>query len=137
MARKSSRKSGVTDSKTQKGKKKLDASTSRSKRAHDLKAVKLKNPPLPQDSSSSDDIDEDYAEFLRTYRPEECYPPGVVLPDSSSSDDVDEDYAEFLRTHNPQEFYPSGYTSEEDGGSQVTVEPKAKIAKPLGIKPSK
>jgi hypothetical protein len=137
MGRKSSRKSGVADSKTQKGKKKLEASTSRSKRVHDPKAVKLKNPRLPQDSSSSDDIDGDYAEFLKTYRPEECYPPGVIPPDSSSSDDVDEDYAEFLRTHNPQEFYPSGYTSEEDGGSQVTVESKAKIAKSSGIKPSK
>jgi hypothetical protein len=111
MARKSSRKSGVADSKTQKGKKKLDTSTSRSKRAHDLKAVKLKNPPLPQDSSSSDDIDEDYAEFLKTYRPQEFYPNDANPQDSSSSDDVDEDYAEFLRTHNPQEFYPSGYTS--------------------------
>jgi hypothetical protein len=47
----------------------------------------VKTLPHPQDSSSSDDIDEDYAEFLKTYVPEE---------------DVDEDYAEFLRTHDPQ-----------------------------------
>jgi hypothetical protein len=65
----------------------------------------LKNPPLPQDTSSSDDIDEDYAVFLKTY--------------------------------NPQEFYPSGYTSEEDGGSQFTVETKGKDMKPLGVEPSK
>jgi hypothetical protein len=50
---------------------------------------------------------------------------------------VDEDYAEFLRTYNPQEFYPSGYTSEEDGGSQITVESKVKTAKSPGLKPSK
>jgi hypothetical protein len=64
----------------------------------------LKNPPLPQDSSSSDEIDGDYAEFLKTYRPEEFYPPGAIPQDSSSSDDLDEDYVEFLRTYNPQEF---------------------------------
>ncbi|KAK2375641.1 hypothetical protein QL285_076521 [Trifolium repens] len=57
--------------------------------------------------------------------------------DSSSSDDIDEDYAVFLKTYNPQEFYPSGYTSKEDGGSQVTVEPKGKAMKPLGVEPSK
>jgi hypothetical protein len=97
----------------------------------------LKNPRLPQDSSSSDEIDEDYAEFLKTYRPEEDFPSVVVLSDSSSSDYVDEDYAEFLRTHNPQEFYHSGYTSEEEDGSQVTVEPKAKVAKSPRVQPPK
>jgi hypothetical protein len=90
MARKSSKRSTAVVSKTQRGKKKLEGSMSQTTRARDSKTVKPKNPPLPQDSSSSDDIDEDYAEFLRTY--------------------------------NPQEFYPSGYTSEEDGGSQITVE---------------
>jgi hypothetical protein len=95
MARKSSRKSTAVDLKTQRGKKKLEGSTSQSTRAQDSKKVKPKNPPLPQDSSSSDDIDEDYAEFLKTY--------------------------------NPQEFYPSGYTSEEDGGSQVTVEEGSQV----------
>jgi hypothetical protein len=50
---------------------------------------------------------------------------------------VDEGYAEFLRTYNPQEFYPSGYTSEEDGGSQITVESKVKTAKSPRLKPSK
>ncbi|KAK2416802.1 hypothetical protein QL285_039164 [Trifolium repens] len=105
MARKNSRKSTVAELKTQRGKKKLEGSTSKSKHAHDPKKVKLKNPPLPQDSSSSYDIDEDYAEFLKTY--------------------------------NPYEFYPSGYTSEEDGGSQVTVETKEKTSKSLGKKASK
>ncbi|KAK2450518.1 hypothetical protein P8452_14242 [Trifolium repens] len=137
MARKSSRKNTVAELRTQRGKKKLEGSTSRSKRTSDPKEVKLKNPPFPQDSSSSDDIDGDYAEFLKTYNPQEFYPSGVLPQDSSSSDDVDEDYAEFLKTYNPQEFYPSGYTSEEDGGSQVTVESKVKTTKSSGLKPSK
>jgi hypothetical protein len=67
MARKSSRRSTVAESRTQKGKKKLEGSTSRSKRTNDPKEIKLKNPPLPQDSSSSDDIDGDYAKFLKTF----------------------------------------------------------------------
>jgi hypothetical protein len=137
MARKNSRRSTVAESRAQKGKKKLEGSTSRSKRTNDPKEVKLKNPPLPQDSSSSDDIDGDYAEFLKTYRPQEFYPHGAIPQDSSSSDDVDEDYAQFLRTYNPQEFYPSGYTSEEDGGSKITMESKVKTAKSSGLKPSK
>ncbi|KAK2429177.1 hypothetical protein QL285_027637 [Trifolium repens] len=137
MARKSSRKSPVAESKAQKCKKRLEGSTSRTRRSNDPKEVKLKNPPLPQDSLSSDEIDGDYGEFLKTYHPEEFYPPGAIPQDSSSFDDVDEDYAEFLRTQNPQEFYPSGQTSEEDGGSQITVESKVKIAKSSGLKPSK
>ncbi|KAK2418560.1 hypothetical protein QL285_040745 [Trifolium repens] len=137
MARKSSKKGAVAGSSTPEGKKKLGEPSRRSRRVQDLKEAKLKNHRLPQDSSSSDEIDEDYAEFLKTYRPEE-YSPSVVVPQgSSSSDYVDEDYAEFLRTHNPQEFYHSGYTSEEEGGSQVTVEPKAKIAKSPGVQPPK
>ena len=137
MARKSSKKSTVAESSALKGKKKLGEPSRRSRRVQDLKEAKLKNPRLPQDSSSSDDIDGDYAEFLKTYRPEEYYPPGVTPQNTSSSGDVDEDYAEFLRTHNPQEFYTSGYSSEEDGGSQITAESKVKTAKPSGLKPSK
>jgi hypothetical protein len=102
MARKCSRKSTVAELRTQGGKKKLEGSTSRSKRTSDPKEVKLMNPPLPQDSSCSDDIDGDYAEFLETYNPQEFYPSGVLPQDSSCSDDVDEDYAEFLKTYNPQ-----------------------------------
>ncbi|KAK2455963.1 hypothetical protein QL285_003372 [Trifolium repens] len=113
MARKSSRRSTAADLKTQKGKKKMEGSTSQTVRVQDSKKVKPKNLPLPQDSSSSDDIDEDYAVFLKTY--------------------------------NPQEFYPSGYTSEEDGGSRVTVEGGSQItveskeieSRPLGRKAPK
>jgi hypothetical protein len=137
MARKSSKKGNVAESSTLKGKKKLGEPSRRSRRVQDLKEAMLKNPRLPRDSSSSDEIDEDYAEFLKTYRPEEDFPSVVVLSDSSSSDYVDEDYAEFLRTHNPQEFYHSGYTSEEEDGSQVTVEPKAKVAKSPRVQPPK
>jgi hypothetical protein len=137
MARKSSKKGNVAESSTLKEKKKLGEPSRRSRRVQDLKEAMLKNPRLPQDSSSSDEIDEDYAEFLKTYRPEEDFPSVVVPSDSSSSDYVDEDYAEFLRTHNPQEFYHSGYTSEEEDGSQVTVEPKVKVAKSPRVQPPK
>jgi hypothetical protein len=137
MARKSSKRTTVAESNALKGKKSLGEPSRRSKRVQELKEAALKNPRLPQDSSSSDEIDEDYAEFLKTYRPEEDFPSVVVLSDSSSSDYVDEDYAEFLRTHNPQEFYHSGYTSEEEDGSLVTVEPKAKVAKSPRVQPPK
>ncbi|KAK2451853.1 hypothetical protein QL285_010865 [Trifolium repens] len=137
MARKSSKRTTVAESNALKGKKSLGEPSRRSKRVQELKEAALKNPRLPQDSSSSDEIDEDYAEFLKTYRPEEDFPSVVVLSDSSSSDYVDEDYAEFLRTHNPQEFYHSGYTSEEEDGSLVTVEPKAKVTKSPRVQPPK
>jgi hypothetical protein len=105
MARKSFRKNVVANSNASKGKKKLGEPSRRSKRVQELKEAALKNPRLPQDSSSSDEIDEDYAEFLKT--------------------------------HNPQEFYHSGYTSEEEDGSLVTVEPKAKVTKSPRVQPPK
>jgi hypothetical protein len=80
MDKNCSKKDVIERSKSQKGKKKLDASTSKSKRAKALRKVKAKNLPVSPSSSSSDDIDEDYAEFLKTYVPEEFYaygsPPG-------------------------------------------------------------
>jgi hypothetical protein len=105
MARKNAKKSTVVASKTQRGRKKSEGSTSVSRRVNDPKRAKLKSFPLPSDSSSSDDMDEDYAEFLKTY--------------------------------DPQEFYPSGYASGEEGGSQLTVEPKAKATKSSGVTASK
>jgi hypothetical protein len=113
MARKNSRKSTVAELRTQSGKKKLGGSTLKSKHANDLKKIKVKNPPLPQDSSSSDDIDEDYAEFLRTYNPQEFYPSGYT-----SGED-------------------GGSQVTVEGGSQVTVESKEKTTKSLGVEPSK
>ncbi|KAK2384489.1 hypothetical protein QL285_071829 [Trifolium repens] len=77
MDKNCSKKDVVERSKSHKGKKKLDASTSKSRRAKALRKVKAKNLPV---SPSSDDIDEDYAEFLKTYVPKEFYaygsPPG-------------------------------------------------------------
>ncbi|KAK2423572.1 hypothetical protein QL285_034020 [Trifolium repens] len=73
MDRNSSKKSVVEKSKSQKGKKKLDASASKSRRTNAFRKVKAKSPPVSPSSSSSDDIDEDYAEFLKTYVAEEFY----------------------------------------------------------------
>jgi hypothetical protein len=73
MARKSVKKSSAAKLKAKKGKKSLEGSTSASRRVGDPKKVKVKDVPLPTDSSSSDDIDDDYAEFLKTYDPQESY----------------------------------------------------------------
>ncbi|KAK2381880.1 hypothetical protein QL285_069456 [Trifolium repens] len=73
MDRNSSKKNVIERSKSHKGKKKLDASASKSRRTNASRKVKAKSPPVSPSSSSSDDIDEDYAEFLRTYVPEEFY----------------------------------------------------------------
>ncbi|KAK2391052.1 hypothetical protein QL285_064546 [Trifolium repens] len=67
MDRNRSKKNVVERSKSQKGKKKLDASASKSIRTNALRKVKAKSLPVSPSSSSSDDIDEDYAEFLKTY----------------------------------------------------------------------
>jgi hypothetical protein len=137
MARKNSKKNVVASSNVSKGKKKLGEPSRRSARLQELKKVALENPRLPQDSSSSDEIDEDYAEFLKTYLPEEDFPSVVVLSDSSSSGYVDEDYAEFLRTHDPHTFYHTGYTSEEKDDSSVTVEPKVGAVTSSKVQPPK
>jgi hypothetical protein len=113
MARKNSKRSTIAELKTQRGKKKLEGSTLKSKHAKDPKKVELKNPPPSPDSSSSDDIDEDYAEFLRTYNPQEFYPSGYT-----SGED-------------------GGSQVTVEGGSQVTVESRKKTVKSLGVKPSK
>jgi hypothetical protein len=76
MARKNAKKSVAAELKTQRGKKKLEGSTSTSRRTHDPKKAKAKDIPILPDSSSSDEIDEDYAEFLKTYDPQEFYPYG-------------------------------------------------------------
>jgi hypothetical protein len=85
MARMNSKRSTVEEFKTQRGMKKLEGSTSTSKRATDPKKVKLKNSPPSPDSSSSNDIDEDYAEFLRTYDPQEFYPSGYTSGEDDGS----------------------------------------------------
>jgi hypothetical protein len=107
MARKNVKKNAAANPMVRKGRKDSGESSSRLQRLRKPKDAKARKSPLPHDSSSSDDIDEDYAVFLKTYVPEE---------------DLDEDYAEFLRIHNPQKFYHTGYTSEEGGDSQVTTQ---------------
>ncbi|KAK2393496.1 hypothetical protein QL285_055435 [Trifolium repens] len=73
MDRKNPKKIVAKGSKSQKGKKTLEASASLSRRTTVSRKVKAKHPPVSPSSSSSDDIDEDYAEFLKTYVPEEFY----------------------------------------------------------------
>ncbi|KAK2362850.1 hypothetical protein QL285_087879 [Trifolium repens] len=73
MDRKNPKKIVAKGSKSQKGKKTLEASASLSRRTTVSRKVKAKHPSVSPSSSSSDDIDEDYAEFLKTYVPEEFY----------------------------------------------------------------
>ncbi|KAK2408649.1 hypothetical protein QL285_044142 [Trifolium repens] len=80
MDRNNTKKNAVGESKSQRGRKKSDASASKPQRTSVPRKVKAKNVPVSPSSSSSDDIDEDYVEFLKTYVPEEFYvygsPPG-------------------------------------------------------------
>ncbi|KAK2434205.1 hypothetical protein QL285_019377 [Trifolium repens] len=80
MDRSNAKKNVVGKSKSQRGKKKIDASASKPPCTKASRKVKAKNIPVLPSSSSSDDIDEDYAEFLKTYVPEEfsvyASPPG-------------------------------------------------------------
>ncbi|KAK2402947.1 hypothetical protein QL285_052428 [Trifolium repens] len=73
MDRKNPKKIVTKGSKSQKGRKTLEASASLSRRTTVSRKVKAKHPSVLPSSSSSDDIDEDYAEFLKTYVPEEFY----------------------------------------------------------------
>ncbi|KAK2396891.1 hypothetical protein QL285_058522 [Trifolium repens] len=127
MDRKSIKMNSVERSKSQKGKKKLGASTSRPKRTSGPKRVKAEDISNSSDSSSSVETDEDYAEFLKTYNPQE----------SSDSDKTDEDYAEFLKTYVPEESFAYGSGSGEEEGSRVTVDSPKKSSNPLKGKNSK
>ncbi|KAK2428560.1 hypothetical protein QL285_027073 [Trifolium repens] len=73
MDRKNTKKNVVERAKSHKGKKKLDASASKPQRTNASRKVKAKSIPVSPSSSSFNDIDEDYAEFLKTYVPEEFY----------------------------------------------------------------
>ncbi|KAK2388462.1 hypothetical protein QL285_062147 [Trifolium repens] len=85
MDRKNYKKTVAKMSKSQKGKKTLKASASLSRRTTASRKVKAKQPPVSPSSSSSDDIDEDYAEFLKTYVPEEFYAYGPPPPEDEGS----------------------------------------------------
>jgi hypothetical protein len=74
MDRKNTKKSVVVKSKSQRRKKKPEVSTSRPRRTDESKRVKVEDIPDSPDSSSSVKTDEDYAEFLKTYDPQESYP---------------------------------------------------------------
>ncbi|KAK2375685.1 hypothetical protein QL285_076559 [Trifolium repens] len=97
MDRKNPKKIVAKGSKSRKGKKTLEASVSRK--------VKAKHPS--------------------------------VSPSSSSSGEIDEDYAEFLKTYVPEEFYVYEPSSLKDEGSQITVEPAARMPKSSKVKTSK
>ncbi|KAK2395889.1 hypothetical protein QL285_057580 [Trifolium repens] len=129
MDRKNIKMCAVEKSKSQKGKKKLGASTSRPKRTSGPKRVKGEDIPNSPDSSSSVETDEDYAEFLKTYNPQESC--------SSDSDKTDEDYAEFLKTYVPEESFPYESGSREEEGSRVTVDSPKKSSNSLKAKNSK
>ncbi|KAK2357001.1 hypothetical protein QL285_094315 [Trifolium repens] len=85
MDRKNTKKNAVERTKSHKGKKKLDASASKSQRTNASRKVKAKSIPVSPSSSSSDDIDEDYAEFLKTYVPEKFYAYGSPLREEEGS----------------------------------------------------
>ncbi|PNX84534.1 hypothetical protein L195_g040596, partial [Trifolium pratense] len=63
----------VKGSKSQKRKKMVEVSTSKSTRYRKSKEVKVETIILSSDTSDSDGTDEDYAEFLKTYDPQESY----------------------------------------------------------------
>jgi hypothetical protein len=129
MDRKNTKKSAVERSKSQKGKKKLEVSTSGFRRTSDPKRVKAEDIPNSSDSSSSGEADEDYAEFLKTYNPQESC--------SSDSDKTDEDYVEFLKTYVPEESFPYESGSGEEEGLRVTVDSSKKSSNSLKAKNSK
>ena len=85
MNRKNSKKIVAKGSKSQKGKKTLEASASLTRRTTVSRKVKAKHPSVSPSSSSSDEIDEDYAEFLKTYVPEEFYVYGPSPPEDEGS----------------------------------------------------
>ncbi|KAK2391101.1 hypothetical protein QL285_064592 [Trifolium repens] len=116
-------------SKSQRGEKKLDASVSKSRRTTASRKIKEKAVVVLPSSSSSYDTDEDYAEFLKTYDPQEL--------SSSSSDDIDEDYAEFLKTYVLEELDAYGSPPGEEEGSQIIVESVARTPAPSKVKSSK
>lgn len=65
----------VTRSKSQNQKKEMKASASNPRRAPKLKRMKTRtNVPAPPDSPDSNETDEDYREFLKTYDPQDTYP---------------------------------------------------------------
>ncbi|KAK2436347.1 hypothetical protein QL285_021346 [Trifolium repens] len=73
MDRIDNKKSAVGKPKTRPVKKKNGASSSKAPRTKASGKARAKSIHVLLSSSSSEDIDEDYAEFLKTYVPEEFY----------------------------------------------------------------
>jgi hypothetical protein len=117
MDRKGVEKGFAVRSKSHRGRKKLGASAPKLERVIEPKKVRAGTVPVSPNSSDSYSTDEDYAEFLKTYDPQESY--------TSSSDEIDADYAEFLKTYDPQEVYPR-VSSPREGKSNAMLESKEK-----------
>jgi hypothetical protein len=117
MDRKGVEKGSAVRSKSHRGRKRLGASAPKSERVIEPKKVRAGIAPVSSTSSDSYSTDEDYAEFLKTYNPQESY--------TSSSDEIDVDYAKFLKTYDPQEVYPL-VSSPREGKSNIILESKRK-----------
>jgi hypothetical protein len=112
----------VTRSQSQRGKKKLKPPVSKPKLVARPQKSKARDVPALSDSSGSYSADEDYVEFLKTYKPCDGY--------SSSSDEIDEDYAEFLKTYDPQESYPGVSSFDEEQVQREGVSKEEKVSAP-------
>jgi hypothetical protein len=112
----------VTRSKSQRGKKALEPPVLKSRRVSKPRKSKGKSIPAPSVSSDSYSADEDYVEFLKTYKPCDGY--------SSGSDEIDADYAKFLKTYDPQEFYPGVSPSEEGKVKHKGVSKEKEVSEP-------
>jgi hypothetical protein len=121
-------KKAVVRPKVQKGKrKKMTRAPAPQRGTTSLRKVDAQHPPVTP--CLSDDADEDYVEFLKTYKPHDGY--------SSGSDEIDADYAEFLRTYNPQEVYPGGVSSSGEADSSLTFNTQGKAGSSVQPKDGK
>jgi hypothetical protein len=118
MESRHTQKKTVARPKVQKGKrKKMIKAPAPQKGATSLRKVDAQHPLVSP--CLSDDYDEDYVEFLKTYKPHDGY--------SSGFDEIDEDYAEFLKTYDPEEVYPGEVSFNEEGeDSGLTVNTQGK-----------
>jgi hypothetical protein len=112
----------VTRSKFQRGKKTSETPTSKSRRVPRPRKSKARSIPSPSISSDSYSADEDYVEFLKTYKPHDGY--------SSGSDEIDADYAEFLKTYDPQESYLGVSSSDQAHAQRKGVSKEKEVSAP-------
>ncbi|KAK2414631.1 hypothetical protein QL285_037201 [Trifolium repens] len=124
MEKKGATASMTTRSSSRRGKKIVPDPKSRKKGVAKPRRSKAKGVPAPSVSSDSYSPDEDYVEFLKTYKPHDGY--------SSGSDEIDEDYAEFLKTYVPEESYSDEAKVQGEGVSKDEVPAPSKTAANLG-----